>query len=94
MSSYDLAEIWVKCTDKFKESANEKIFDVWIKPIIPLEVTDTYYKVAVKNSFFKTMLEENYANLIEGILSNIMGKNISLIIETMEGEASLSEELL
>ena len=94
MSSYDLAEIWVKCTDKFKESANEKIFDVWIKPIIPLEVTDTYYKVAVKNSFFKTMLEENYANLIEGILSNIMGKNISLIIETIEGEASLSEELL
>lgn len=94
MSSYDLAEIWVKCTDKFKESANEKIFDVWIKPIIPLEVTDTYYKVAVKNSFFKTMLEENYANLIEGILSNIMGKNISLIIETMEGEASLSEEFL
>ena len=94
MSSYDLAEIWVKCTDKFKESANEKIFDVWIKPIIPLEVTDTYYKVAIKNSFFKTMLEENYANLIEGILSNIMGKNISLIIETMEGEASLSEELL
>ena len=94
MSSYDLAEIWVKCTDKFKESANEKIFDVWIKPIIPLEVTDTYYKVAVKNSFFKTMLEENYANLIEGILSNIMGKNISLIIETMEGEDSLSEELL
>ena len=94
MSSYDLAEIWVKCTDKFKESANEKIFDVWIKPIIPLEVTDTYYKVAVKNSFFKTMLEENYANLIEGILSNIMGKNISLIIETMEGEASLIEELL
>ena len=94
MSSYDLAEIWVKCTDKFKESANEKIFDVWIKPIIPLEVTDTYYKVAVKNSFFKTMLEENYANLIEGILSNIMGKNISLLIETMEGEGTLGEELL
>ena len=69
MSSYDLAEIWVKCKDKFKESANEKIFDVWIKPIIPLEVTDTYYKVAVKNSFFKTMLEENYANLLQGILN-------------------------
>ena len=73
MSSYDLAEIWVKCKDKFKESANEKIFDVWIKPIIPLEVTDTYYKVAVKNAFFKTMLEENYASVIQGILSNIMG---------------------
>lgn len=86
MSSYDLAEIWVKCKDKFKESANEKIFDVWIKPIIPLEVNDEYCKVAVKNTFFKTMLEENYASVIEGILSGIMGKNIKLIIETMESE--------
>ena len=94
MSSYDLAEIWVKCKDKFKESANEKIFDVWIKPIIPLEVTDTYYKVAVKNTFFKTMLEENYANLLQGILSNIMGKNIELVIEAMEGDAPTMEEML
>ena len=94
MSSYDLAEIWVKCKDKFKESANEKIFDVWIKPIIPLEVTDTYYKVAVKNSFFKTMLEENYANLLQGILSSIIGKNIQLIIEAMESDAPTMEEAL
>ena len=86
MSGYDLAEIWLKCTDKFKESVNEKIFDVWIKPIVPLEVTEDYYKVAVKNSFFKTMLEENYASVIEGILSGIMGKNIKLVIETMDTE--------
>lgn len=85
MSSYDLAEIWVKCIDKLKESFNEKIFDVWIKPIMPLEVTDEYYKVAVKNTFFKTMLEDNYAKVIEGVLAGIMGKNIHLIIETMDG---------
>lgn len=85
MNSYDLAEIWVRCKDKLKESFNEKIFDVWIKPIMPLEVTDTYYKVAVKNSFFKTMLEENYAKVIEGALAGITGKNLQLIIETMDG---------
>lgn len=68
MNSYDLAEIWVRCKDKLKESFNEKVFNVWIKPIMPLEVTDTYYKVAVKNDFFKTMLEENYAQVIEGVL--------------------------
>lgn len=86
MSSYDLAEIWIKCKDKLKESFNEKIFDVWIKPIMPLEVTDEYYKVAVKNAFFKTMLEDNYAKVIEGALAGIMGKNIHLLIETMDGE--------
>lgn len=91
MNSYDLAEIWVRCKDKLKESFNEKVFNVWIKPIMPLEVTDTYYKVAVKNDFFKTMLEENYAQVIEGVLSGIMSKNIKLIIETMDNGNSGSE---
>ncbi len=88
MNSYDLAEIWVRCKDKLKESFNEKVFNVWIKPIMPLEVTDTYYKVAVKNDFFKTMLEENYAQVIEGVLAGIMSKNIKLIIETMDNGSS------
>lgn len=91
MNSYDLAEIWVRCKDKLKESFNEKVFNVWIKPIMPLEVTDTYYKVAVKNDFFKTMLEENYAKVIEGVLAGIMSKNIKLIIETMDNGSSGSE---
>ena len=91
MNSYDLAEIWVRCKDKLKESFNEKVFNVWIKPIMPLEVTDTYYKVAVKNDFFKTMLEENYAQVIEGVLAGIMSKNIKLIIETMDHGSSGSE---
>lgn len=91
MNSYDLAEIWVRCKDKLKESFNEKVFNVWIKPIMPLEVTDTYYKVAVKNDFFKTMLEENYAQVIEGVLAGIMRKNIKLIIETMDNGSSGSE---
>ena len=91
MNSDDLAEIWVRCKDKLKESFNEKVFNVWIKPIMPLEVTDTYYKVAVKNDFFKTMLEENYAQVIEGVLAGIMSKNIKLIIETMDNGSSGSE---
>ena len=91
MNSYDLAEIWVRCKDKLKESFNEKVFNVWIKPIMPLEVTDTYYTVAVKNDFFKTMLEENYAQVIEGVLAGIMSKNIKLIIETMDNGSSGSE---
>lgn len=91
MNSYDLAEIWVRCKDKLKESFNEKVFNVWIKPIMPLEVTDTYYKVAVKNDFFKTMLEENYAQVIEGVLAGIMSKNIKLTIETMDNGSSGSE---
>lgn len=92
MSSYDLAEIWMKFQEKIKESLNEKVYNAWISPIIPLEVTDEYYKVAVKNVFFATLLKEKYSSIIEGILSNIMGKDIKLIIETAEASGSEEKE--
>lgn len=92
MSSYDLAEIWMKFQEKIKESLNEKVYNAWISPIIPLEATDEYYKVAVKNVFFATLLKENYSSIIEGILSNIMGKDIKLIIETAEASGSEEKE--
>ncbi len=84
MSTYDLAEIWIRFTEKFKESVSEKVFDVWINPIMPLEVTEDYYKVAVKNNFFKKVIEEKYAKIIEGILSSIVNKELRLIIDTIE----------
>ena len=92
MSPYYLAEIWVKCNDKIKEAVNEKVYDVWIKPITPLEVADDYFKVGVKSPFFKKMIEEKYAPIIEGILSSIMEKNIHLIIEPMEEEGIKAEQ--
>ena len=49
---YDLFEIWVKFTDKIKESTSEAVYKVWIEPIMPLEVTETYLKVAVKKFLF------------------------------------------
>ena len=84
MKTYDLAEVWIRFTEKFKESASEQVMDTWINPIMPLEVTDEYCKVAVKNSFFKRFIEEKYSKTIESILSSIMEKNIRLIIEAPE----------
>ncbi len=84
MSSYDLFEIWQKFTEKYQESAHKNFYDAYIKPIMPLEVTDDYYKVAVKTSFLKNMIENNQAPVIEGMLSGIMNRNVKLIIETME----------
>lgn len=81
---YDLFEIWVKCTEKLKESINEQIFNIWIKPIIPMNVTENSFTVAVKSTFFKTMLTDKYAPVIESTLSSIMGKNIKLVIESLD----------
>lgn len=81
---YDLFEIWVKCTETLKASTNDIIYKVWIEPIIPIEVTDTYLKVAVKNGFFKKFFESRYSEKVEATLEGVTGKHLSLIVEPIE----------
>ncbi|MCQ2372541.1 MAG: chromosomal replication initiator protein DnaA [Phascolarctobacterium sp.] len=83
---YDLFEVWLECTNKLKESIHESIYNVWIEPIMPLELTDTYLKVAVNSSVFGKMLENKYASKIEATLEEILGKKIHLIIESLENK--------
>lgn len=84
MSSYDLAEIWVKFLEKFHESTSENVYNAWIKPLIPLEITDTYLKVGAKNNFTKKWLEETYTTVIEGMLASITGTNLQFRIENLD----------
>ena len=101
MSSYDLAEVWVKFLEKFHESTSENVYNAWIKPLIPLEITDTYLKVGAKNNFTKKWLEETYTTVIEGMLASITGTNLQFRIENLdiknegaETETPLSENQL
>lgn len=93
MSSYDLAEVWFKFSEKFQESTSENVFNAWIKPLIPLEITDTYLKVGAKNNFTKKWLEETYTSIIEGMLASITDTNLKFIIENLDlkTETTISE---
>ena len=56
---------------------------IMMNSIIPMNVTEDSFTVAVKSTFFKTMLTDKYAPIIEGTLSSIMGRNIKLIIDKL-----------
>ncbi len=89
---YDLFEIWVKCTEKLKESTSESVYKVWIEPIMPIEVTDTFLRVTVSNEFFKQMLQNRYASKIEAVLEEIVGHRMALIINTEESDKDRDKE--
>lgn len=84
MSSYDLAEVWMKLREKFRESTSENVYNAWIKPLVPLEITATSIKVGAKNNFTKKWLEETYTTVIEGMLASITGVNLQLQIENLD----------
>lgn len=88
MDSYDLAEIWIKFQNRIKDLINEPEYNVWIKPITPLEITDYTVKVIVKNAFFRTLLSERYLARIEEVLEEVIGHHVDLIIETMESSGA------
>ena len=88
MDFYDLAEVWLKCQEKFKESFSGSVYNTWFRPINPLELTSEYCRVEVKTEFFKKLLEEQYVPIIKSILAGIVGKNIDLIIEVAKAEES------
>lgn len=93
MDFYDLAEIWYKCQEKIKESFSDSIYRAWFQPITPIEINSKYCRVEVKTEFFKKLIEANYAPVIKGILSNITGEQIELIIDVSKNEATtLSEQ--
>jgi glycerate kinase len=66
------------------ENASENVYNAWIKPLIPLEITDTYLKVGAKNNFTKKWLEETYTTVIEGMLASITGTNLQFKIENLD----------
>ena len=73
-----------KILEKFHESTSENVYNAWIKPLIPLEITDTYLKVGAKNNFTKKWLEETYTTVIEGMLASITGTNLQFKIENLD----------
>ena len=73
--------------NSWKNSMNltsENVYNAWIKPLIPLEITDTYLKVGAKNNFTKKWLEETYTTVIEGMLASITGTNLQFKIENLD----------
>ncbi|MCQ2915115.1 MAG: chromosomal replication initiator protein DnaA [Alphaproteobacteria bacterium] len=90
MDSSNILKIWEELCQKLLASMNQKAFDIYIKPLIPIEMTDASFTVLVQNSFLKNIVESRYKSLIEAALSEISGKNLSLVFE-MEDSPTQSE---
>ena len=70
--------VWDQCLKIIKDNVNDKIFDTWFTPIIPLKFDGDDFTIQVPSQFFYEYLEEKYADLIHVTLSRIIGKGIIL----------------
>ena len=90
----DVRNIWENCLSFIKDYVTKQAFDVWFKPIQPVELTaDNTLVIMVPSMFFMEWLEDHYINLICSALTKELGTRPKLIYNIkMENNPNKTEQ--
>ena len=79
-------EIWNQCLNAVGEKISQQSFDIWVKPLKLLKMTETFIELEVPNKFFKDWLSENYQSIIKDVLFQITKNQYSVHFCLKEGK--------
>ena len=90
----DVRNIWENCLSFIKDNVTTDVYDVWFKPIEPVELTsDNTLVIMVPSMFFMEWIEDHYINLIWSALTKELGARPKLIYNiTMENNPNKTEQ--
>ena len=61
----NVRNIWENCLSFIKDNVTDEVFEVWFKPIEPVELnSDNTLVIMVPSMFFMEWLEDHYIDLI------------------------------
>lgn len=70
--------VWNGCLRVFGQLVDEKAFNTWFKPIVPVSFNDSVLTVHVPSEFFREYLEEYYLDMIKKVLKREIGADAKL----------------
>ena len=66
----NVRNIWENCLSFIKDNVTDEVFEVWFKPIEPVELnSDNTLVIMVPSMFFMEWLEDHYIDLIWSALT-------------------------
>ena len=68
--------LWNRCLEIIKDNVNDKAYNTWFRPIVPVKYEGNDFIIQVPSHFFYEYIEEQYAHLIHATLTRITGKNL------------------
>ena len=91
---YNVRNIWENCLSFIKDNVTTDVYDVWFKPIEPVELTsDNTLVIMVPSMFFMEWIEDHYINLIWSALTKELGARPKLIYNIkMENNPNKTEQ--
>ena len=82
-----IEEIWEKSLSIIEEKVGSNIFELWFRPIKPLQIKEQQVTLEVPNRFFKEWIEDYYPILVNEVLEKLLGHPVTLKYKISEKEA-------
>lgn len=82
-----IEEIWDKSLSIIEEKVGSNIFELWFRPIKPLQIKEQQVTLEVPNRFFKEWIEDYYPILVNEVIEKILGHPVTLKYKISEKEA-------
>ncbi|MFA4830034.1 MAG: chromosomal replication initiator protein DnaA [Thermodesulfovibrionales bacterium] len=82
-----IEDIWDKSLSIIEEKVGSNIFELWFRPIKPLQIKEQQVTLEVPNRFFKEWIEDYYPILVSEVIEKILGHPVTLKYKISEKEA-------
>lgn len=77
-----VADIWSEASARLRCILSEDTYDRWIAGIVPLEISNSTFRLGVSNDVFSDWLNMNYRDLIATALEDVSGCAFSVVFES------------
>lgn len=84
MNTQHLAEIWDSLLKEVQQNLSPLFYSTWIKPAIPLNMTEDTFEIGVSKQFVKEWLEMNYLPYLQSKINEITKKNLTVKITNLD----------
>lgn len=88
-----MEELWSKVVDSLKERIGQQNYEIWIKPINFVSITDDVLELEVPNRFFKDWINENYSSQIKEIVSFLTERHCSIRFQIKNKEKEYTNSI-
>lgn len=82
----DIEKIWEKSLSKIAKEVGDSTFDLWFKPIKPIQLKDKTVTIEIPNRFFRDWIEDYYPTIIAEAIEGILGHPVAVKYKTAEKE--------
>jgi chromosomal replication initiator protein len=78
-------QLWNQCLSTVADKITQQSFDVWLKPLKLISISENSVDLEVPNKFFKDWITDNYLRFIKDVLLQITKNSYSIRFHFKEG---------